>query len=168
MNGVTTSIAALDEPDLTDSQVTGLALLRDGEILTNPAYRNATGVDSRLATAELGDLVARELLHQVGERRWSRYVLSPRVEQLGTSEAKTTRRLSRADRRREILEALGIETLRRIEIQERTGLPDKTVARWLNVLRKEQAVDLISDTASGRDARYRRRTESPTLFDEQR
>ena len=62
---------ALGEHGLTDSQCVALAILREEEALDNRAYRTATGVDSRVATAELQDLVARELVTQTGTRRWA-------------------------------------------------------------------------------------------------
>jgi ATP-dependent DNA helicase RecG len=45
-------ITALGERGLSDSQCVALALLREEEVLDNRAYRTATGVDSRVATAE--------------------------------------------------------------------------------------------------------------------
>jgi hypothetical protein len=66
----------LGEHGLTDSQCVALASFARDEVLDNRAYRTATGVDSRVATAELQDLVARELVTQTGTRRWARYRLS--------------------------------------------------------------------------------------------
>jgi ATP-dependent DNA helicase RecG len=92
-------ITALGEPGLTDSQCVALAMLREEDVLDNRAYRNATGVDSRVATAELQDLVARELVTQAGTRRWAQYRLSPRI----TARAGSP---SRADHRPGLLAAL--------------------------------------------------------------
>ncbi|MEV6849454.1 hypothetical protein [Actinoplanes sp. NPDC051411] len=39
-----------------------LAVLHAGTVLDNPTYRKLTGLDSRIATSELQDLVARELV----------------------------------------------------------------------------------------------------------
>src|ERR1700733_10367305 len=72
-------ITGLGEHGLTDSQCVVLAILREEEVLDNRAYRTVTGVDSRVATAELRDLVARELVNQTGTRRWAQYRLSPRL-----------------------------------------------------------------------------------------
>jgi ATP-dependent DNA helicase RecG len=60
---------------LTDSQQTGLAYARDGEVLTNAIYRRLTGVDSRDARQELADLVSRDILAQEGVRGGTVYVL---------------------------------------------------------------------------------------------
>ncbi len=69
----------MGEKGLTDSQCVALAFLRQEGILDNRAYRNATGVDSRVATSELRDLVARELVIPTGTRRWARYQLAWRT-----------------------------------------------------------------------------------------
>lgn len=97
-------IESLEQHQLTDSQVVALATMRSGEALDNPSYRRLTGVDSRIATAELQDLVGRELVEQLGERRWARYVMPLRI-------ANDRRRLTPANRRHEILRAMGRDTV---------------------------------------------------------
>lgn len=72
-------IESLNEEGLTEAQVVGLALLRDGSVLTNGTYRASTGVDSRVATSELQDLVARGLAIQIGQNRWAQYQLRASV-----------------------------------------------------------------------------------------
>lgn len=62
----------------------------------------------------------------------------------------------RADRRSEVLKALGTRELTRAEIAEQLGMSGKTVARWLRVLRKEGAVDLIGESLRSPNVRYRR------------
>jgi ATP-dependent DNA helicase RecG len=71
-------LSDLGEEGLTDSQCTALALMREGQELDNQKYREATRIDSRLATSELQDLVARDLAVQDGARRWATYKLHPR------------------------------------------------------------------------------------------
>ncbi|MDP9848083.1 ATP-binding protein [Streptosporangium lutulentum] len=142
-------ITALGEKGLTDSQCIALALLREEEILDNRAYRSATGVDSRVATTELQDLVARELIAQTGTRRWAIYRLSPRHTM--------PKELSpRADRRSELLEALGKETLSRAELSARTGLNDQSVRRWLKIMREERTIEVVGDNLRSMHVRYRR------------
>ena len=142
-------ITSLGERGLTDSQCVALAMLREEEILDNRAYRAATGVDSRVATAELQDLVARELVTQTGTRCWAQYRLSPRSgSHAGLS--------PRADRRPALLEALGSDTLSRTELTARTGLGDQTVRRWLKIMRQEGSVELIGSSPRSTSARYRR------------
>ncbi|WP_433371624.1 ATP-binding protein [Streptosporangium sp. CA-115845] len=146
-------VESLGASGLTDSQCVALAMLRDSEVLDNRSYRGATGVDSRVATAELQDLVARELLIQSGARRWARYELPPRLLR---SAAVGTSVSSRADRRPQLLEALGDETLSRAELATSTGLGDQTVRRWLSIMREEGVVELVGSSPRSRDARYRR------------
>lgn len=98
-------LTGLGENGLTDSQRVALAILREQEVLDNRAYRTATGVDSRVATTELQDLVARELVTQAGTRRWAQYRLSPRLA------SRTSATTARANRRAALLTALGEETL---------------------------------------------------------
>ncbi|MFD6951864.1 MULTISPECIES: ATP-binding protein [unclassified Nocardiopsis] len=148
-------INKLGEHGLTDSQCIALALLRLGEPLTNPRYRAATGVDSRVATSELQDLVARELAVQEGVRRSSRYRLHPDLAAADTDvappEPKPKRRADRTD---EILNALGDDALSRAEIQKRTGLSRPVVLRWLGRMEK---AGLVKGSGEHRNAiRYRR------------
>ena len=145
----------LGEKGLTDSQCIGLAMLREGQILDNQSYRTATGLDSRIATQELGDLVGRELVVQTGTRRWARYALSPRVQ--GVQSRHADRRLPPADRRDEVLRALGNQVLSRAELAAITGLSNQTVRRWLTILRREGLVEIAGgESPQSKNARYRR------------
>jgi ATP-dependent DNA helicase RecG len=146
-------ITALGEHGLTDSQCIALAMLREEDALDNRGYRTATGVDSRVATAELQDLVARELITQTGTRRWALYRLARR---LSSSSA-------RADRRPALLAALADDTLSRAELVTRTGLSDQTVRRWLTIMRQDGTVELIGGGPRSTSARYRR-TQQSSLF----
>jgi len=152
-------IAGLGEHGLTDGQCVALAILREEEVLDNRSYRAATGVDSRVATAELQDLVARDLVAQSGTRRWAYYRLAsrPASRVSGTS--------PRADRRPALLAALGDDTLSRTELAVRTGLSNQTVRRWLTIMREEGTVDLVGNGPRSKSARYRR-TSQETLFPE--
>jgi ATP-dependent DNA helicase RecG len=152
-------ISRLGEKGLTDSQCVALAILRQEGILDNRAYRNATGVDSRVATSELRDLVARELVTQTGTRRWARYQLSWR-----TTSAKG--QSSRADRRPELLVALGNETLARSELVTRTGLSDQTIRRWLKIMREDGSVGVVGGSPKSRHVRYRRTYQDPLFHSE--
>lgn len=126
-------IESLDQDGLTHSQIVALARMRSGDVLDNPRYRRLTGADSRIATVELQDLVARELVLQDGERRWARYSMPMRI-------AQERRRLTPADRRTEILTAMGAHTLSAKEVSERTRIPVKTVRHWLKRLRDEEKI----------------------------
>jgi ATP-dependent DNA helicase RecG len=152
-------ISSLNENGLNDSQCVALAILRDEEILDNRAYRTATGVDSRVATAELQDLVARELVIQTGTRRWAQYRLSPRIStHTGSS--------SRADRRPILLAALGNNMLSRTELTAQTGLGDQTVRRWLKIMREEGSVELVGRSPRSTSARYRRARQGSLFVDD--
>jgi ATP-dependent DNA helicase RecG len=143
-------ITGLGEHGLTDSQCVALAILREEEVLDNRAYRTTTGVDSRVATAELQDLVTRELVTQTGTRRWAQYRLSPRLGPRASGTA------TRADRRAALLAALMDETMSRAELAARTGLSDQTVRRWLTIMREEGSVELVGTSPRSTGARYRR------------
>jgi len=143
-------LASLDQHGLTDSQCVALALLREEGSLDNRAYRTATGVDSRVATAELQELVARELAIQAGTRRWAQYRLSPLLNE------QPNRPSSRTDRRPAILAALGRQTLSRSDLSARTGLNDATVRHWLTILRNEGTIELVGTSPRSKNARYRR------------
>ncbi len=148
-------IRQLGESGLTDSQCIALAMLREGQILDNKSYRTATGLDSRIATQELGDLVGRELVTQTGSRRWARYVLSARAAD--PQARQSDRRNKPADRREEVLGALGESVLSRAEIAARTNLTNQTVRRWLTILRKEGLVEIAGGASpQSKNARYRR------------
>jgi ATP-dependent DNA helicase RecG len=146
-------IGGLGEEGLTDSQCIALAILRQEGILDNRAYRHATGVDSRVATSELQDLVARELVTQIGTRRWVRYQPSWRVTSAKGQPV-------RADRRPELLAAFGNEILSRSELVTRTGLSDQTVRRWLKIMREEGSVEVVGSSPKSTHVRYRRRYHS--------
>ncbi|WP_344866524.1 helix-turn-helix domain-containing protein [Planomonospora alba] len=109
-------------------------------------------MDSRVATAELRDLVARELVLQTGTRRWARYELPQRLRDRTSAGAPAS---TRADRRPQLLGALGDETLSRAELARRTGLTDQTVRRWLSIMREEGTVELVGSSPRSSTARYR-------------
>ncbi|WHT18373.1 ATP-binding protein [Crossiella sp. CA-258035] len=146
-------INSLGERGLSPSQCVGLAILRDGGLLDNQTYRQATRVDSRVATQELSDLIARELVEQVGTRRWTRYRLARGL--IRTRVAGETPK-GRADRRADILDALADGELSRTELAAATGLTDKTVTRWLGILRKEGLVEATEEQVRSPAVRYRR------------
>lgn len=163
-------ITSLSEPKLTDRQCHGLAMLYHGETLNNQSYRNANDIDSRVATEELGDLVARGLVVQTGGRRWAQYRLAAEVAAtIGTAEAGTTKRQGvprqRADRRAELLAAFGGRELTRAELVDKTGLSTRVVTYWLDALRKDGLVEPTERKIRSRYVRYRR-TPLQTLYED--
>lgn len=144
--------------DLTDNQRMALARLRRGEEVTNAAYRQISGLDSRVATRELGDLVQRGLVTQDGSGRWTTYRLAPAPP--GTDKPRSKRR--RADRRGEIISLLRQEhEMSRANVADRLGVSNETAGRWLSRLRAERIVELTSRNPRDPKAAYRlsRRTD---------
>lgn len=136
--------------ELRDSQCLGLALLRRGEVLDSARYRAATGIaDSRTATTELQDLVARELVTQVGTRGSTRYLLAPGVRN-GTSAGVA----QRPDRRTELMNTLSAHgALTKTELAELLGVSPKTIEHWVRVLKREGIISV--DGGRGRHTTYR-------------
>lgn len=146
-------ITGLAEPGLTESQCVGLAMLKSGEVLDNQSYRGANGLDSRVATEELGDLVARGLVVQTGSRRWAQYQLAGELTSISAKPHTTARR---TDRRSELLDALGDEERTRAELVDTTGLTAKIIAHWLRKLRREGLVEPVGESIRSPNVRYRR------------
>jgi ATP-dependent DNA helicase RecG len=138
---------------LTDSQRMALALMHRGETLSNGLYRQVTGLDSRVVTRELGELVSQGLVEQVGSRRWATYRLAPdRIEKPARPQTAKQRR----DRRLEVL-ALLLDRgeLSRAEIARGLSLSDAAARKWLAVLRTEGKVEVTTSDPRSRNARYR-------------
>jgi ATP-dependent DNA helicase RecG len=111
-------LAGLGQVGLTDSQILALARMRRGETLKNATYRAQTGVDSRVATAELRDLVDRRLVAVDGTRGAATYCL-------------TNGEHSRPNRARQM--TLDDETADSTELSSTTtepALPRLAVATW--------------------------------------
>jgi DNA-binding transcriptional ArsR family regulator len=115
--------------NLSETQRIGLAMLRHGDYLDNTRYRQATGQDSRVATRELGELVDRRLIEQVGTRRWATYRLA-------------TGGTQRRDRRAEIISLLRRRgELSRSQIAEALEISNGAVRQWLSKLRREGHIE---------------------------
>lgn len=145
---------------LSRHQRMALALMRGGERITNGRYRQLSGEDSRVATRELGDLVARGLAVMSQAGRWTSYTLAPGADDTGTHPAAVTARRpdgsQRPDRRAQILELLTrLGPLSRSQIQEELGLSQSPVNRWLRILVRERS---IVPTARKREAPGQRYT----------
>jgi ATP-dependent DNA helicase RecG len=142
----------LGREGLRDSQCTGLALMRRGEVMDNASYRAATGInDSRVATFELQDLVARELVTQTGTRGGARYTLS---EYASTVHVRGRR--ARPNRRRQVLDLLALHAeLSKSEISELLGLNPKTAEHWLRTLKGEGSVEPTQPGRGSKHTKYR-------------
>jgi ATP-dependent DNA helicase RecG len=127
--------------------------MRRGDALANSVYRQVTGLDSRVVTRELGDLVNRGLVEQAGTRRWATYRLAPGQVSETVRPAEPRQR---RDRRPEILELLRRRReLSRAEIAQELALTDAAVRWWLTVLRKEEKVELTTESPRSSKVRYR-------------
>ncbi|MFI6300608.1 ATP-binding protein [Amycolatopsis thailandensis] len=147
-------IGSLNEHGLSDSQCHGLAMLFHGETLNNQAYRNANDLDSRVATEELGDLVARGLLVPGGGRRYAQYTLAEDADPHSSGNPAPVKH--RADRREEILAALGDGEATRADLVAATGLHDRTVTRWLSTLLRQGLIEATEKNLRSPNVRYRR------------
>lgn len=142
-------LETVQSSDLSDSQRMALALLRRGEALTNASYRQASGLDSRVATRELGALVQRGLVEQQGSGRWTTYRLKA-APLIGVPAER------RRDRRQDIVEILAESPdLSRAEIALRLGVSGETASRWLARLRREHRVQVTTASPRHPNARYR-------------
>ncbi|WP_370945713.1 ATP-binding protein [Amycolatopsis sp. cg5] len=148
-------ISSLREPNLTNSQCHGLAMLYHGETLNNQTYRNANDLDSRIATEELGDLVSRGIVVPTGGRRYAQYTLADDLKPADTQTALTPEP-RRTDRQAEVLGALGDQELTRAELGKLTGFPDRTVSRWLSTLQRQGLIEATEKNLRSPTVRYRR------------
>ncbi|MFI5935087.1 ATP-binding protein [Actinoplanes sp. NPDC051494] len=147
-------LGAIGRDGLKDSQRTALALMRQNELLDNAKYRAATGIsDSRTATAELQDLVARELVDQTGTRGGARYSLSEYARSLdSTGQTKPVR----PNRRRQILDLLAVHgDLSKTEISTLLNINAKSAEYWLATLRREGGIQFTEPQRGTKNARYR-------------
>jgi ATP-dependent DNA helicase RecG len=140
--------------DLKDTQRTALALLFAGRTLDNATYRGATGVgDSRVATAELQDLVARELVDQSGSRRGARYSLSEYARTLSVPEGAARRR---PNRRQQVLSLSAVRGEMSVaEVATALNVHPKTASYWVGVLKKEGLLEMVRSGVPRRTVRYR-------------
>jgi ATP-dependent DNA helicase RecG len=133
-----------------DSQCVALALMKRGEVLDNARYRAVTGVsDSRIATFELQDLVARELVDQTGSRGGARYTLSAFA---GAARG----RAPRPNRRLQIIRALELrDVLSKTDIADLLGVGEKAVEYWLRIMKREGVVEVADGGKTSKLTTYR-------------
>lgn len=110
-------------------------------------------MDSQVARNELRDLVARELVVQRGSHRWTRYELAAGLVPEADEAPPTSRR---ADRRQQLLSALGSGAVSRADLVRQTGLTAPTVTRWLRILRAEGLVESTEKSTKTPAVQYRR------------
>lgn len=146
-------LGTLGAGGLKDAQRTALALMRRGRVLDNAGYRTGTGVqDSRTATSELQDLVARELITQTGTRGGARYSLSEYARSLASSGGG---KRARPNRRHQILGVLVTHReLSKTEISSILHINPKTAEHWIRILKREGAVE-PTEPGRGKGVKYR-------------
>ncbi len=151
-------LAEIGADELSDNQRVGLALLRNGQSLSNEVYRRFNHVDSRVATRDLRELVQLGFMRSVSSGRWTTYRLTGealeqpdlpmerRREEPRGSEADLSRRI------RDLLRERG--ELSRANIADILSAPDSTVRYWLKRMRDEGVVETIHPLRSPRQ-KYR-------------
>lgn len=144
-------LSALGVGGLSDSQLLALARMRRGESLKNASYRGDLGVDSRRATAELRDLVARGLVEVEGVRGGATYRLPAPGPAVPVKAADDTGTTAQGD---DVWNALTRPRSRR-ELEAITGLPQHAVLYRLRKLRDEGLVEQSGSPRSTR-SRWRR------------
>ncbi|MCI3241172.1 MULTISPECIES: ATP-binding protein [Streptomyces] len=162
-----TWLQSLDNLPLTRSQMTALVTMRNGAIMTNSAYRMATGIqDSRAATRELKELVDRHLIELQGTRGAATYHLAgtlPSQGEFSVNEPEESEEIRHAEPpedirlsplQQQVLNAIGREEVSRSEIEGRTGLAQHQVIAALQSLREKGQVTMIGRPRS-KNAKWR-------------
>ncbi|WP_418059932.1 ATP-binding protein [Pimelobacter simplex] len=147
-------LSRIGQEQIKDGQATALALMARGEVLDNATYREVTTVqDSHTARVELQDLVARELVTQIGSRGGTKYVLSEYAIGMLHSDGRARRR---PDRRRQIANLLHLHgRMSKSEISNLLGISAKTAEHWLRILKREGVVEAVDDGRGKRFTTYR-------------
>jgi ATP-dependent DNA helicase RecG len=143
---------------LSDNQRVGLALLRNGQSLSNEVYRKFNDIDSRVATKELRDLVDRELIRPVSSGRWTTYRLTDEAEAQGELEIELPTGASDIlpEKATAICALLGQKgELSSSEIAEALGLPGSTTRFWLKRLRGQGLVEPNARNLRDPNLKYR-------------
>lgn len=140
---------------LHSDQRMALVMMQRGATLTNEAYRRVSGIDSRVATAHLRQLVDEGFAATEGYGRWTRYRIAPRLTQRTPFDDLPEGALA-------VLEAIRGDTARS-QIEDATGFKRPTVIKWLNELERR---GLVTATAPPRSKlrRYRRVRTPTQLF----
>jgi ATP-dependent DNA helicase RecG len=142
-------LASIGADELSDNQRVGLALLRNGQSLSNEVYRKFNNVDSRIATRELRELVQRGLIRSVSSGRWTTYRPADAAEPPLQPElpiAAPARDWSDgedlAHAAADILHLLrNAVELSSSEISEALTLPGSTTRYWLKRLREQRHIE---------------------------
>jgi ATP-dependent DNA helicase RecG len=142
---------------LSRDQRMALALMKTGESLSNARYRQLGGADSRVASRELADLVARRLVDMGGGGRYTAYSLASASEE-SSFKTKDNNVRSKADRRpqiRALLEQKG--EISRADMQTELGLRQAIVSRWLKRMLEAGEIEHTTKSEKSPETKYRLR-----------
>jgi predicted transcriptional regulator len=135
-----------------------LALLRNGQELSNEVFRKFNALDSRQATRELKALVDRGLIQSRRSGRWTTYHLPKGPDRVAQhilpwdqGEEVTPDKGPEAVAR--LLERRG--TLSRAELADLLAAPDSTVRYWLKKLIAAGRIQRTTERPRDPSARYR-------------
>ncbi|MDQ2806541.1 MAG: ArsR family transcriptional regulator [Chloroflexota bacterium] len=143
--------AARNQP-LSESQRQALAYLHHSDQVSNADYRRLTGVDSRVATRELTDLVNRGLIERQRVQRWVTYII---VKDVGTLPPESTSLVRSKTPGERIITLLQIsEPLLSREIAESLGITQATARSWLRKLRNQGSIVAIVSSLNNSGTRY--------------
>jgi ATP-dependent DNA helicase RecG len=153
---------------LNEKQRLALAYTLHQQEISNGIYCRLTGADSRVATDELRDLVAKGLLLQTGTRRWTTYRLSPRAAQSPEEEGPQEtcvagRRMVATERQERICQLIGEKghASTRVIVQE-LGIPPATVRFDLRKLVDGGRIERTAQDPKDPRNEYRLRQELPS------
>ena len=149
--------------NLAESQRQAMAYLKHTHAMANADYCRLTGVDSRVATRELGRLVELGLMSREGNGRGARYELGPKAGAAASAPAipgSGQLRIPGSRQRREdplgeviaSLTAHGPSSTR--ELADRLGAPGTSVRHWLRQLREQGKVVATAAHENSPNARY--------------
>jgi ATP-dependent DNA helicase RecG len=118
---------------LSDNQKHALALMWQGEVMTNKRYREAAAVDSRDALRDLKELVSKGYTIQRGDRGGATYVLKPELREGATEPVPSGPQ--RRDRRDEVIEfAREFGRFARADVEKALGLSRSQAKDWIKRL----------------------------------
>lgn len=154
-------LGAIGADELSDGQRVGLALLKNGQSLSNEVYRKFNNMDSRVATRELRELVQRGLVEQISAGRWTTYRLPEDVfvqGDLPIDRDESTEEADETTLSRKASAILGIVASRgpisRSDIADALQLPDSTVRYWLKRLRESGKVEMTTEKPRDPNVEY--------------
>ena len=136
---------------VTETQRQALAFLSHTDTISNADYCRVTGVDSRVATRELSNLVDQGIVERHGTGRWSTYGLPPERDAAVVPPAADMT----PSRGEEILHLLASESpLAAREIAERLSISASAVRYWLPRLRAEGRIVPTEDDPNSPRMKY--------------